>query len=91
MLIKSRSDPKQLPTVGTTISEVMATVAFRRGVADVRAGSSPSYDGDFGQMPMQPPSPGNLNSPTNQAWYYERYERGRAVEFYLRNCWDGIL
>jgi hypothetical protein len=66
-----RKQPQQVPTIKITIERMMATEAFRRGVADVRAGRGPNYDGEFGLMPVRRPKPG-IDSPTNQQWLYER-------------------
>jgi hypothetical protein len=70
---KFRYDPttEQVPTIGVSAETIMASAAFRRGVADARAGRSPDYDGGFALMPLKTP-PANLNSSTNRQWLYER-------------------
>jgi len=42
-VIRRRLD-QQGPTVGTTAERIMSDPAFRRGVADYRAGRAPDYD-----------------------------------------------
>lgn len=67
------SSKQQVPTTGVSAEEIMSTAAFRQGVADMRAGRPPSFDGDFELMPLGiDPLSGDLNSFENRQWNYER-------------------
>jgi hypothetical protein len=68
-----RRDEDQVRTVRVSIKDIMLTKEFRQGVADVRAGRPPRYDGDFELMPLELPPPGSdPNCLINRQWHYER-------------------
>src|ERR1017187_1659549 len=62
--------PEQVPSVGVAIQTIMRRKAFRDGVADVRAGRAPRFDGDGSLLMSLAPYP--KSSITNQQWDYER-------------------
>jgi hypothetical protein len=70
-LIRQAAQPdsqrvQQNPTVPVSLEKIMASQAFRQGVADVRAGRPPNFDGDFELMRS------NADDFINAMWNYER-------------------
>jgi hypothetical protein len=64
---------QQVRTVTISIFTIMRGTAFRQGVADVRSGRAPRFDGEeFVIMPMEREPPGDPNSFINRQWNYER-------------------
>jgi hypothetical protein len=65
--------PEQVPTVLVSVFTIMRGAAFRQGVADVRSGRAPRFDGEeFVIMPLERGPPGDPNSFINRQWNYER-------------------
>ena len=66
-----RRPDQQEPTVGVTAERIMSDPAFRRGVADYRAGRPPNYDAfNFSQGTNDASAASLINAHWN-------YERGR--------------
>jgi hypothetical protein len=63
---------KQVQTTLVRIEHIMCSEAFRQGVADVRAGRLPRYDGAFELMPLD-----ETSVPSLIRWQWS-YERGRT-------------
>ena len=67
---------QQGPTVGTTAERIMSDPAFRRGVADYRAGRPPNYDAfNF----IQTTKPASATALINAHWNYERGRHWAAI------------
>ena len=67
---------RQVPTVGTTAERIMSNPAFRRGVADYRAGRPPNYDAFTFNQDADAIQAKSL---INAHWNYERGRHWAAI------------